>query len=398
MTTVSPFNNTVTFKNDNDSYKYFIRQLVYQFWFEYKIPTLKKVLHVVNKHSSLPDFSRKTLSQLLKEIHFEYSEPDRNSALIEKNELTLRRQNYLNAVKMARDEGRPIYYLGETFMTLEDVSRGEQMNNTVGSSQSEFSRDSFTKYIDPNEKRIGLIALHIGSEDSFVPGGLLCLHLNINGNDFSDSSSVFFFDWLKRVLPRLKDNAIIVMKDAFCHSIKNEQMPTVDWESIDIKNWLKSKGVVINQPMIKAELMEIVKSLISKYDTSVVKEIIRKDNKDVLLLPLHHIELNPVERVWSIVKTHFKSDINIIKPYEFLNYFNEAVGKVDAAMWGKCIEQTKDEEDKMWCMNFIIDELMEEEQKLARSTDVTDELMEEEQELASPTDVTDGFSSDSGSE
>lgn len=44
-----------------------------------------------------------------------------------------------------------------------------------------------------------------------------------------------FFDWIKGVIPLLKDNSVIVMDNAPYHSVKVERCPTMSWNKIDRK-------------------------------------------------------------------------------------------------------------------------------------------------------------------
>lgn len=49
-----------------------------------------------------------------------------------------------------------------------------------------------------------------------------------------------FRDWLKGVLPRLKDNAVTVMDNAPYHSVKMEKCLTTNLRKADIIAWLRS--------------------------------------------------------------------------------------------------------------------------------------------------------------
>jgi len=102
-----------------------------------------------------------------------------------------------------------------------------------------------------------------------------------------------FRDWLKGVLPRLKDNAVIVMDNAPYHSVKMEKCPTTNWRKADIIAWLRSKREEVDSTLIIAELLVIVKRIKPMYNKYVIDEMVKADNKDVLRLPPYHCELNP---------------------------------------------------------------------------------------------------------
>lgn len=91
-----------------------IRQKVHSFWFNREIPTLNNILAAVNEDINLPNFSKTSLHRILKHLNFEYIKKNRNSALIERNDIVCWRQTYLNRIKHFRLSGIPIYYLDET--------------------------------------------------------------------------------------------------------------------------------------------------------------------------------------------------------------------------------------------------------------------------------------------
>lgn len=67
----------------------------------------------------------------------------------------------------------------------------------------------------------------------------------MNGNNFRD--------WFKDVLPRLEDNAVIVMDNAPYHSVRKEKCPSSQTRKADIIRWFESNGKVIDTRMIIPE-------------------------------------------------------------------------------------------------------------------------------------------------
>lgn len=84
-----------------------------------------------------------------------------------------------------------------------------------------------------------------------------------------------FFDWMKRVLPLLKDNCVIVMDNAPYHSVKTELCPALNWKKTDIEKWLDEKGEIYDKPLIKARLMEIVHQIKPDYNKNVIDNMLR---------------------------------------------------------------------------------------------------------------------------
>ncbi|KAE9521384.1 hypothetical protein AGLY_018206 [Aphis glycines] len=87
-----------------------VRFHVHSFWFNKTIPTLDKILQVIKDDDILPDISRMNLHRLLKSMDFVYTKRNRNSALIEKDEIVLWRRRYLQNIRKYREEGRHLYY------------------------------------------------------------------------------------------------------------------------------------------------------------------------------------------------------------------------------------------------------------------------------------------------
>ncbi|VVC35222.1 Hypothetical protein CINCED_3A006178, partial [Cinara cedri] len=289
-----------------------------------------KILLVLNEDETLPTFTKTTLWRLLKLLGFEFHNRGRNSALIENNEVRLWRRRYIRDIRKYREEGRPIYYLDETWVNAGDVVIKVWCDKTVQSSQAAYDKGLSIGAVNLTGKGKRLIVCHIGSEDGFVPGGLLCFESKKNTQDYHDEmNGNTFHDWLG-VLPRLKDNAIIVMDNAPYHSIRQKKCPTTNWRKADISEWLRSKGEVVDPTLIIPELLEMVKRIKPLYNKYVVDEMVLQHNKTILRLPPYHCELNPIELAWSVVKRHVKSNNKTFKLADVKNLLIDGVEKFDA--------------------------------------------------------------------
>jgi len=106
-------------------------------------------------------------------MDFVYTKCNRNSALIEKDEIDLWRRRYLQNIRKYR-EGRHLYYLDEIWVNAGDCTSKTWVDKTIKSPCDAFLQGLTTGSQTPSGKGKRLIVLHIGSEDGFVPGGLLC--------------------------------------------------------------------------------------------------------------------------------------------------------------------------------------------------------------------------------
>lgn len=84
-----------------------------------------------------------------------------------------------------------------------------------------------------------------------------------------------FKEWFESFLPRLDPNSIVVMDNAPYHSVQAEKYPSASWIKSEILEWLYSKGVVLDRPMLKAQLVVKVREL-KKREKSYIMTIWQK--------------------------------------------------------------------------------------------------------------------------
>lgn len=108
------------------------------FFFRNEIPTIDKVLRVVNDDADLPNFSRSTFYKLLKHLKFQYKKRGRNSILMDREEIVRWRREYLTSIKSYRDENRKIYYLDETWVNAGHTTTKAWVDESVTSSRRAF--------------------------------------------------------------------------------------------------------------------------------------------------------------------------------------------------------------------------------------------------------------------
>jgi len=336
-----------------------IRRHVHSFWFNKTIPTLDKILTVIKNDDSLPDISRSNLHNLLKFMDFVYTKRSRNSALIEKDEIILWRRRYLENIKKYRGEGRHLYYLDETWVNAGDCTSKTWVDNTITSHRQAFIQGLTTGSQNPSGKGKRLIVLHIGSEEGFVPGGLLCFEAKKTNTDYHEEmNGATFFKWMEIIIQRLEENCVIIMDNAPYHSVKCEKIPNKSTHKADIIKWLEDKGEVIDRPMVITELLDIVNRIKPKYDKYAIDELVKTHNRTILRLPPYHCELNPIELAWSSVKNHVKMNNTTYKLSDVKTLLMEGIERVDDTMWKNFISHTKSVENKFYEIDFIIDEML----------------------------------------
>jgi len=343
----------------DDLHRNTVRRHVHSFWYNKTIPTLAKIYRVVKDDDSLPDISQTNLYRLLKSMNFEYTKRSRNSALVEKDEIVAWRSRYLEDIQKYREEGRHLYYLDETWVNAGECTNKTWVDNTVKSCRDAFVRGLTTGAKNPTGKGKRLIILHIGSEDGFVPGGLLCFESKKNTNDYHDEmNGDTFFEWMQSILPRLKENCVIIMDNASYHSVKADKIPSTSTRKADIIKWLEEKGQVIDKPMIIPRLLDMVRRIRPMDEKYVIDELAKEHNRTILRLPPYHCELNPIELAWSSVKHHVKINNTSYKLSDVKNLLLDGIERVDAIMWKNFINHTKKIEKEFYDIDFIVDHIL----------------------------------------
>jgi len=154
------------FENIDDLDRNGLSQKVHSFWMKKELPTLDKILEAVNNDPALPNFKRTSFYTTIKKLDFEFTKRKRCSVLIEREDLFVWRQNYIYNIRKYRNEGRTIYYLGETWVNADDCVEKLCVDNTIKSKHDAFKK-GLTGATNPTAKGKRLIVLHIGSHKGF---------------------------------------------------------------------------------------------------------------------------------------------------------------------------------------------------------------------------------------
>jgi len=170
-----------------------------------------------------------------------------------------------------------------------------------------------------------------------------------------------FYDWFCGVLPKLKENSVMVMGNASYHSVKKDPIPTIAWRKDKIVEWLTSKGFNVDTSLVKHMLLENVQKIRHHHDKYVIDEEALKSNKIVLRLPLYHCELNAIEMAWSVMKNHVKNKNTFFKINDVKKLLIDGIKNITPEMWANFVSHTIKEEDKLCTVDNNTDELLDQE-------------------------------------
>ncbi|XP_049771004.1 uncharacterized protein LOC126133111 [Schistocerca cancellata] len=262
-----------------------ILRKVHEFFFRNELPTIDKVLTVVNENADLGNFRRTTFYKLLREMNFKYVWRGRDSMLIDRDDIILWRRRYLRTIKRLRDEGRPIYYLDETWVNAGHTRSYVWVDDTINSSKQAFLSGLSTGSKGPSGRGKRLIIAHIGSKAGFVEGCLWTFESKKSGDYHEEMCAETFEKWFQDVLPRLQENAVIVLDKAPYHSRRKEKVPDANSNKHEISEWLKSKNIDFEDGMLKKDLLDIVKNHRTAHNEYAIDEMAKNLGKTVLRIP-----------------------------------------------------------------------------------------------------------------
>lgn len=105
--------------------------------------------------------------------------------------------------------------------------------------------------------------------------------------------------------------------------------------------------------------MEIVKRIKPRYNEYVIDEYVKEHNRVILQLPPYHCELNPIELAWLVVKNHVKMNNTAFELQDVDKLLHDGIGRCTPEMWKNFIQHTILEENKLWEIDFVVEEVME---------------------------------------
>ncbi|XP_042144476.1 uncharacterized protein LOC115328335 [Ixodes scapularis] len=331
-------------------------------WHKQNMSTLLlfKVLEDVHSDASFPKVSRSTLWRALQNLGFRFKKRGRNSTLLERTDLILWRAQYLRAIKAYRAEGRPIYFLDETWANAGHTRSKVWTDTTVKAPRDAYNRGLSLGLKNPSGKGGRVIILHAGSEDGFVEGAAEVFRAKKGTGDYhQEMDGKRFEKWLtEKLLPNIKAHSVIVMDNASYHSVKLNACPSSSTLKKDVQGWLTLHGVSWDSTMLKVELLNLVKMekvRRPELEKCRVDAIAEQRGHVVLRLPPYHCELNPIELVWSQVKGYIASRNVTFKLADVEALTPVALQQVTAENWSSYVHHAIGVEERMWADDGLVD-------------------------------------------
>ncbi|XP_054717309.1 uncharacterized protein LOC129226706 [Uloborus diversus] len=334
-----------------------IRRKVHLFFKRNEIPTVAKVMKTINEGTDLPNLTIATTRRLMQDLGFVYKKRSRNSMLIEREDIQVWRRKYLRQIRHYRNEGRTVYYTDETWVNFGHTKQTVWQDTFIKRPKEAFMSGLSTGLKAPTGKGSRLIITHAGSEKGFVKGAADVFKAKKSKGDYHEEMNGDYYEqWFKnKLLPNLDPNSIIVIDNASYHSVFVENIPNTSTKKDDIRRWLTSKNIAWNSDMLKAELLNLVQNVRSRYEEYRVDRIAALHGHTVLRLPPYHCELNPIENIWSVVKGKVAAENRTFKEKEVEELTKKAIDNVSNETWKNCVGHIIKEEELMWELDGMCD-------------------------------------------
>jgi transposase len=271
------------------------------------------------------------------------------------------RLEYLVQVRAYRAEGRFLYFQDESWL------------NTNMTKQSDWHEhdEPDTSNVKPG-KGARIILCGIGSPtEGWVGGrdGFLMFDggKRVNRDYHGEMNWEKFSRWMKeQILPRIPSNGVIVVDRARYHLVRTAATsPPTGQKKEDLIDWLQARQIQIRDAAgriwtNRAEMLQRApRGLSIQFLQDLVRnnlpapryqlnDLIREENEKripagdikLLILPIHHPELNPIERMWGRLKKHVSE--NNTEPGSALrikDLFWQEFDRITPAHWSGCMKK-----------------------------------------------------------
>ena len=107
----------------------------------------------------------------------------------------------------------------------------------------------------------------------------------------------------KKLIPNLESKSVIVFDNASYHNVQLNRHPTSNARKGEMLFWLDKHGICCRSDMTKAELYDLIKMHKPQYVTFAIGCLLAEHGHTVIRLPPYYPDLNPIEKIWGIVKT-----------------------------------------------------------------------------------------------
>ncbi|KAF9824565.1 hypothetical protein SFRURICE_004022 [Spodoptera frugiperda] len=326
----------------NDFDRAAIRQTIIDYYYEYyeedkDFPTMTTLHETVKEKLKYPG-SCASLRREVARMGFHWKMTEANSGiLVEKHKVRFQRLNFLTKIAEYRSQGRPIVFASEVYL-----------DTSISSS--------------PSTRGNGLIIVHAGGSDGFVPNALAMFETNDPvGARPHYLSSEDFIKWIENdLMPNLKPKSVVVIDNVYYQNILENPAPGPHASKQEMLDWLDFRNIVHSSSMLKPQLYQLILDHKKIFKEFKIDCILRKNNHSVLRLPQYHPELNPFKKTWLVIKQNMGKRTEWCKNAKNITKFvKNKINLLDVQEWKNACDQAIREERKYMGHEAAIDALTE---------------------------------------
>jgi hypothetical protein len=297
------------------------------------------------------EISNRTLRDHLQRMGFTYSRSKRKPrSWREKPYIRQQRHSYLHAIRHFRQAGYQAVYIDESFLHHYHGHQFSWFHDTHG--------DSLER---PAGKGRRWCFIHALLATGLIANACRIFEAKRSTGDYHHMFNARHFQegWQKQLLPNLSSRCVIVIDRATFHLVPEEQIIPQTMRKAELQAWLTAKQIPWEEHWLKPKLLEEVNNHLDK--TPVVQKFAEAQGHKLLLLPVHHPELNPIELIWAIVKNECGRLLRHgVKFAEVREHLEQAFDKVTASTCCKLYHKIQQQEEVYWATDVKIDNIEDE--------------------------------------
>ncbi|XP_063828954.1 uncharacterized protein LOC135078286 [Ostrinia nubilalis] len=364
-----------SFLEIDDFDKCAIRHMIHTFYVVKKeIPTIHKLWLALKSDIDFK-YSKTTLRRVLRSMGYKYKKcQSKRKLLMERYDIAAWRAKFILRMRKNRlEEKRPVIYLDETYIHASyHLQKCWQSNEEPGVLTSD---SAGTRWI----------IAHAGGKTGFVENGLLLFKSQSKSSDYHDDMNAKnFIKWMtEKIIPNLPLNCIVVMDNASYHCTQLNKAPTMSNLKAEMQEWLLNNSIPFEDYWTKPQLYLLIKK--TKGDPVYeVEHLLNQHGHEVVQLPPYHCDLNPIEKIWALVKRRI-AEKNVSQTTSEISSITEAAFNTVTTMeWINVCQHVEKIEDKYFesdrLMDIELDKFIIDPTSDDESLDSSDDEMSEDSE------------------
>nr|XP_004932428.2 uncharacterized protein LOC101736207 isoform X1 [Bombyx mori]XP_012551118.1 uncharacterized protein LOC101736207 isoform X1 [Bombyx mori]XP_037867233.1 uncharacterized protein LOC101736207 isoform X1 [Bombyx mori] len=242
---------------------------------------------------------------------------------MERSDIIVWCAKYIEKMRKNRTtEKRPVVFVDETYI------------HSTYHSKSCWQSEEEPRLFTSDSVGSRWIIAHAGTENGFISNALFIFKSQSKSSDYHDDmNSANFLKWMnEKLIPNLPTRSLVVMDNAPYHCTQINEAPTMSTLKDEMLNWLRERGIYFEESRIKPVLYNLIKQNKGP-PTYAVNELLKSHNHEVLKLLPYHCDLNPIEKIWSLVQRRVAEKNLEQNPKNSVKLTEDALASVTPEDW-----------------------------------------------------------------